>query len=325
MPVVITGSIATDHLMTFSGRFSEQLLPDQLAHVSLSFLVDSLQIRRGGVGGNIAFALGVLGRSPHLVGAAGEDFADYQAWLEQHGVDCSAVHISNAMHTARFVCTTDDDMAQLASFYPGAMGEAATISLAKLVERIGRPQLVLVGANDPTAMRSHTVECRELGLDFAADPSQQLAFLDGDAAGELVDGARYLFTNEYEYELLLSKTGWTAEELDARVGIRVTTRGGEGVVIARKGEDPLEVDAVPTDHLLDPTGVGDAFRAGFLTGVLEGLSLERSAQFGALVATHVLETTGTQEWSIDPAAARRRLEDAYGADAAEEIAALLPA
>ena len=132
MSVVITGSIATDHLMTFSGRFSEQLLPDQLAHVSLSFLVDSLQIRRGGVGGNIAFALGVLGRQPHLVGAAGEDFAEYRGWLERHGVDCSAVHISSALHTARFVCTTDSEMAQLASFYPGAMGEAATISLARL-------------------------------------------------------------------------------------------------------------------------------------------------------------------------------------------------
>nr|WP_313314653.1 carbohydrate kinase family protein [Dietzia maris] len=325
MPVVITGSIAADHLMTFSGRFSEQLLPDQLAHVSLSFLVDSLQIRRGGVGGNIAFALGVLGRRPHLVGAAGEDFAEYRDWLERHGVDCSAVHISSALHTARFVCTTDSEMAQLASFYPGAMGEAATISLARLADRIGRPDIVLIGANDPTAMHSHTMECRELGLDFAADPSQQLAFLDGDAAGELVDGARYLFTNEYEYELLLNKTGWSAEELDAKVGTRVTTRGGKGVVIVEQGAEPIEVGIVPSDNLLDPTGVGDAFRAGFLSGVLDGLSLERSAQFGALIATHVLETTGTQEWTIDPAAARRRLVDAYGDEAAEELSALLPA
>ena len=147
MPVVITGSIATDHLMTFSGKFSEQLLADQLAHVSLSFLVDSLQIRRGGVGGNIAFALGVLGRRPVLAAAAGDDFADYREWLESHGVDCSAVHISNALHTARFVCTTDSEMAQLASFYPGAMGEASTISLAALVERIGRPEVVLIGSD----------------------------------------------------------------------------------------------------------------------------------------------------------------------------------
>lgn len=324
MPVVITGSIATDHLMTFSGRFSEQLLPDQLAHVSLSFLVDSLQIRRGGVGGNIAFALGVLGRSPHLVGAAGEDFAEYRDWLERHGVDCSAVHISSAMHTARFVCTTDADMAQLASFYPGAMGEAATISLARLVERIGRPEIVLIGANDPTAMHSHTAECRELGLDFAADPSQQLAFLDGEAAKALVDGARYLFTNEYEYELLLSKTGWRAEELDGKVGTRITTRGGKGVVIVEQGAEPIEVGIVPSENLLDPTGVGDAFRAGFLTGILDGLSLERSAQFGAVVATLVLETTGTQEWALDVQSVRRRLTDAYGAEAADEIVAVLP-
>ena len=216
-------------------------------------------------------------------------------------------------------------MAQLASFYPGAMGEAATISLARLAERIGRPDIVLIGANDPTAMHSHTMECRELGLDFAADPSQQLAFLDGEAAAALVDGARYLFTNEYEYELLLNKTGWTAAELDARVGTRVTTRGGKGVVIVEQGSEPIEVGIVPSDNLLDPTGVGDAFRAGFLSGVLDGLSLERSAQFGALIATHVLETTGTQEWTIDPVAARRRLADTYGDEAAEEISSLLPA
>ena len=324
MPVVITGSIATDHLMTFSGKFSEQLLADQLAHVSLSFLVDSLQIRRGGVGGNIAFALGVLGRRPVLAAAAGDDFADYREWLESHGVDCSAVHISNALHTARFVCTTDSEMAQLASFYPGAMGEASTISLAALVERIGRPEVVLIGANDPTAMHSHTTECRELGLDFAADPSQPLAFLDGEAARALVDGARYLFTNQYEYELLLSKTGWSAEELDSRVGTRITTLGKGGSRIV-DGDDVVEVDVVPARHELDPTGVGDAYRAGFLTGVLEGLSLERCAQFGAAVATLVLETTGTQEWELDPVEIRSRISDAYGADAAEEICALLPA
>ena len=325
MSVVITGSIATDHLMTFSGRFSEQLLPDQLAHVSLSFLVDSLQIRRGGVGGNIAFALGVLGRRPLLVGAAGEDFADYRRWLEDHGVDCSAVHISRSLHTARFVCTTDEDMAQLASFYPGAMGEAATISLGELVERTGRPEVVLIGANDPTAMHSHTAECRALGLDFAADPSQQLAFLDGDAVKELVDGATYLFTNEYEHGLLLSKTGWSAEELDSRVGIRVTTLGSRGARIRDTDGTEIEVGVVPSHNVLDPTGVGDAFRAGFLTGVLDGLSLQRAAQFGAMIATLVLETTGTQEWTLDPVAVRRRLTEAYGADAAEEICALLPA
>lgn len=321
MPVVITGSIATDHLMSFSGRFSDALLPDQLQHVSLSFLVDSLQIRRGGVGGNIAFALGVLGRSPYLVGAAGEDFADYQQWLERHGVDCSAVRISQSLHTARFVCTTDSDTAQLASFYPGAMAEAASIRLADLTERIGTPELVLVGANDPTAMYSHTVECRELGIPFAADPSQQLAFLDGEAAAKLVDGAKFLFTNEYEHGLLLQKTGWSAEELDSRVDTRITTRGGNGTFIKSTEFGEMEVGVVPADNVLDPTGVGDAFRAGFLTGVLEGLSYERSAQFGSMIATLVLETTGTQEWSLDAVSIRKRLTSAYGSEAADEIVA----
>ena len=207
MPVVITGSIATDHLMTFSGRFSEQLLPDQLAHVSLSFLVDSLQIRRGGVGGNIAFALGVLGRQPHLVGAAGEDFADYRDWLERHGVDCESVHTSETKHTARFVCTTDNDMAQMATFYAGAMSEAREIELAPVAARVGGLDLVLIGPDDPEAMVRHTQECRDRSLPFVADPSQQLAWGDGPMIRSLIEGATYLVTNEYESHLVEQKTG----------------------------------------------------------------------------------------------------------------------
>ena len=278
-------------------------------------------VRRGGVGGNIAFALGVLGRRPLLVGAAGEDFADYRRWLEDHGVDCSAVHISRSLHTARFVCTTDEDMAQLASFYPGAMGEAATISLGELVERTGRPEVVLIGANDPTAMHSHTAECRALGLDFAADPSQQLAFLDGDAVKELVDGATYLFSNEYEAALTQSKTGWSADDIAERVRVRVVTRGKDGAVITERGRPAVEVKAVATDAVVDPTGVGDAFRAGFLAGVAAGLGHERCAQLGSMLATHVLETTGTQEYHLDREQFLRRLQEAYGRQASAQIGA----
>jgi adenosine kinase len=229
--IAVTGSIATDHLMRVPGRFAEQLLADQLAHISLSFLVDDLVIRRGGVGGNIAYAMGVLGGSPLLVGAAGVDFAEYRTWLESNGVDCSAVRVSDSAYTARFVCTTDEDMAQIASFYPGAMSEAREIEIAAVAKAAGDLDLVLVGANDPDAMLRHTDECRLLGIPFAADPSQQLARLSGDDAKKLIQGAKYLFTNEYEWGLLQQKTGLSEEEIRSQVGLRVTTLGAKGVEI----------------------------------------------------------------------------------------------
>jgi adenosine kinase len=321
--IAVTGSIATDNLMRFPGRFSEQLLADHLQKVSLSFLVDDLVIHRGGVAGNIAFAIGVLGGDVALVGAAGDDFADYREWLQAHGVNCDNVLISESAHTARFTCTTDIDMAQIASFYPGAMSEARNIKLADVVAAIGTPELVIIGANDPEAMQVHTEECRKLGLPFAADPSQQLARLSGDEIRKLIDGAEYLFTNDYEWDLMLSKTGWTEADVMAQVDLRVTTLGPKGVDVVEPNGTSIHVDVVPETSQVDPTGVGDAFRAGFLTGRSAGLSLERSAQLGSLVAVLVLESTGTQEWTWDHVAAQTRLAGAYGEDAAAEIAAVL--
>ncbi|MEV4130185.1 carbohydrate kinase family protein [Nocardia sp. NPDC049707] len=318
MSIAVSASIATDHLMRFPGRFADALLADQLDHVSVSFLVDDLQIRKGGVAGNIAYAMGVLNRTPLLVGAVGADFAEYGAWLEKHGVDCSTVRISDRAHTARFVCTTDDDMAQIASFYPGAMSEARDISIGELAEQ-HTLDLVLIGANDPEAMLRHTAECRELGIPFAADPSQQLARLDGDQAVQLIDGAAYLFTNKYEWALLLQKTGLSEEEVARKVGIRVTTLGKDGVQIFDRDGTEVTVGVVPEVNKVEPTGVGDAFRAGFLTGHTVGLSLERSAQLGSLIAVLVLETMGTQEWTLNKDGALERLTSAYGPEAAAEI------
>ncbi|MDV7355134.1 carbohydrate kinase family protein [Rhodococcus oxybenzonivorans] len=324
MTIAVTGSIATDHLMRFPGRFAEQLLADQLSHISLSFLVDDLVVRRGGVGGNIAYAMGVLGGSPLLVGAVGADFADYREWLESNGVDCTAVRISTTAHTARFVCTTDEDMAQIASFYPGAMSEAREIELEEVTATGGSVDLVLIGANDPAAMIRHTDECRQKNIPFAADPSQQLARLNGDEAAALIRGAKYLFTNEYEWGLLQQKTGLSEEQIRAQVGVRVTTLGSKGVDIVESDGTHTRVTVVPEKGKVDPTGVGDGFRAGFLLAHSAGLSFERSAQLGSLVAVLVLETMGTQEWTFDRDEAVKRLADAYGSTAADEIAAFLP-
>ncbi len=323
MTIAVTGSIATDNLMRFPGRFSEQLLADHLQKVSLSFLVDDLVIHRGGVAGNIAFAIGVLGGDVALVGAAGDDFEDYRKWLQAHRVNCDNVLISDSAHTARFTCTTDIDMAQIASFYPGAMSEARNIKLADVIANIGTPELVIIGANDPDAMFLHTEECRKLGLAFAADPSQQLARLSGEEIRALIDGAKYLFTNDYEWDLMLSKTCWTEADVMGQIDLRVTTLGPKGVDVVEPDGTSIHVDVVPETSQTDPTGVGDAFRAGFLTGRSAGLSLERSAQLGSLVAVLVLESTGTQEWAWDHEVAATRLAGAYGEDAAAQITAVL--
>jgi adenosine kinase len=325
VPVAVTGSIATDHLMTFPGKFAEQFVEGQMENVSLSFLVDDLVQHRGGAGANMAYGMGLLGLRPVLVGAVGSDFADYEAWLVRHGVDTDGVHWSEFRHTARFVCTTDAANNQIASFYSGAMSEAAQIELAPVAHRVGGLDLVVVGPNDPTAMVRHTEECRERGFRFAADPSQQLAWADGEMIRSLVQDAEVLFTNEYEAALLCQKTGWSTEEVLSRVGVWVTTRAADGVLVRQAGEAPLEVIAVPETKPVEPTGGGDALRAGFIAGRVWGLGLERATQLGSAVATEAVEVVGTQEYRLEREPFLARFADAFGADAAAEIAPHLPA
>jgi len=323
--IAVTGSIATDHLMTFPGKFTDQLIADKLDKVSLSFLVDDLAIRRGGVAANIAFGLGVLGLRPLLVGAVGADFDEYRRWLEDHGVRTVGVRESLLRHTARFVCTTDADGNQIGSFYTGAMAEDAEIKIAPLAAEHGI-DLVLIGAGDPGAMVVHTTECRETGLKFAADPSQQLArILDDEQVRALVDGADYLFGNEYEEALIERKSGWSSAEILARVRVRITTLGSAGARIEQQGQPPVMVPAVPDAKPADPTGSGDAFRSGFLAAVAWGLPLERAAQLGNLMAVHALECTGPQEYNLKPGPLADRFAAAYGDAAAAEVASYLPA
>jgi adenosine kinase len=321
--IAVSGSIATDHLMHFPGRFADQLIAEQLHRVSLSFLADDLVVRRGGIGANVAFGLGVLGVRPVLVGAVGEDFSDYRSWLERHGVDTSGVLVSEVAHTARFVCTTDEDLCQIATFYAGAMAEARNIELKPIADRVGGLALVLISPDDPEGMLRHADECRQRGYEFAVDPSQQLARMDGEQARRFVEGAKYLFTNDYEWELLRHKTGWTEQDVLDRVGIRVTTLGENGVEIVDAGGLSLKVSAVPEFAKADPTGVGDGFRAGFLAGLHRGLTLERAAQLGSLIAVLVLETVGTQEWQLERQGSLKRIGGAYGPDAAVDISAIL--
>ena len=315
MRIAVTGSIATDHLLTFAGLFSEQLLPDQLDNLSVVFLADGLEVRRGGTGANIAFGMGSLGQTPYLIGSVGRDAADYLVWLTDHGVDISGVRTSATLNSPRFTVTTDQAQNQIGSFYPGAMGEAADIGLDDV-----SADLVLVSPNDPGAMLRHTAECRLRGVPFAADPSQTLTFLDGDAIRQLIEGAAYLFSNEYEAGLIADKTGLSDVEILDLVQTRITTHGAKGSVITRKGEPPISVGIVEASVVCDPTGTGDGFRAGFLTGIAWGLGLERAAQVGALLATYVVETVGPQEYAFTHAEFVARFAGAYGDAAAAELA-----
>ncbi|GAA2677181.1 carbohydrate kinase family protein [Actinoplanes palleronii] len=317
--IAVTGSIATDHLMRFPGSFSEQLLPDQLHTVSLSFLVDALDVRYGGVAGNIAYGLGRLGLSPFLIGAVGADFAAYRTWLESHGVDCEFVRVSETAQTSRFTCTTDTSMCQIASFYPGAMAEAAQIDLAPLLARSNPPDLVIVAADDPAAMMRHADQCRRIGQPFVADPSQQLATMPGGVVTAFITGADYLVTNEYEEHLLLAKSGLTPRELLDRVAVQVTTLGERGVRITGRDIEPVCVPAAGGVRPVDPTGAGDAFRAGFFGGLGWGLPPRRAAEVGCQLGALALESVGTQEYTVDPAGFGERLAASYGDEAAADV------
>jgi adenosine kinase len=320
MKIGVAGSVGLDHLMTFSGKFTDSLVAGSLQKVSLSFLVDSLDVRRGGCAANIAFGMGVLGLNPILIAAVGKDWADYDAWLSRHGVDTSHTLVSTTLHTAHFVVTTDQELNQIASFFPGAMSEARNIELSPIMQKIGRLDLMVISPDDPEAMLRHSEVCRQQGIAFAADPSQQMARMSGEEIKLLIDGASYLFLNEYELALAMQKTGWTDREILERVKYRVVTLGSMGAKVESAAGEFVQVGCPKEKAKIDPTGVGDSFRSGFIAGLAWGLSHERCAQLGALIATYVIETLGTQEYRFTPAEFVARFAESYGQSAADEIA-----
>ena len=320
MKIGVAGSVGLDHLMTFSGKFTDSFVAGSLEKVSLSFLVDSLDVRRGGCAANICYGMGVLGLNPVLIAAVGKDWADYEAWLSRHGVDTSHALVSTSLYTAHFMVTTDDDLNQIASFFPGAMSEARNIELAPIMEKTGRFDMVVISPDDPQAMLHHSDVCRKEGIPFAADPSQQMARMSGEEIKLLIDGASYLFLNEYELALAMQKTGWSDREILEHVKIRVVTLGSKGAKVESAAGELVQVGVPKEKSKTDPTGVGDSFRSGFIAGLAWGLSHERCAQLGSLIATYVIETMGTQEYRFSSAEFLARFEAAYGAEAASQIA-----
>jgi adenosine kinase len=324
MKIGVAGSVGLDHLMTFPGKFTDSLVAGSLEKVSLSFLVDGLDVRRGGCAANISFGLGVLGLNPILIAAVGKDFADYDAWLKRHGVDTSHAHVSTEQHTAQFTVTTDTELNQIASFFPGAMSEARNIELGPIIDKVGLLDILVISPDDPEAMLRHTEVALSMGIAVAADPSQQMARMSGEEIKKLINGATYLFMNEYELALAIQKTGWSDHEILQRVKYRIVTLGSEGARVESVDGTFFKVGCAKEKAKVDPTGVGDSFRSGFVAGLAWGLSLERCAQLGSMIATYVIETTGTQEYRFTSSEFAERFSSAYGQDAANEIAVHLP-
>lgn len=289
MKIIVTGSIAYDYLMTFPGSFTDHLLPDQLAHISLSFLVDKMERRRGGCAPNIAYTLALLGEKPTIMATAGVDFEEYRNWLNSVGVDTSLVHITPDKFTASFFCNTDLHNNQIASFYAGAMSDARHLSF----HDIPKPDLVIISPNDPEAMVRHAKECRELGIRYIFDPGQQCARSTGEELAAGIEGAAVLISNDYEFELIRNKTGLGETDILRQCGAVFITRGAEGSSIYWGGEQ-VNVPAVPEQRIIDPTGVGDAYRGGLIKGMAMGASWEICGRLGSVAATYVLEHVGGQ-------------------------------
>jgi len=310
MDIVITGSVAYDYLMTFPGRFKEHILPDKLEAISLSFLVETLVRRRGGIAPNIAYNMALLGQSPKIFATVGTDFDDYRLWLENHGVITNYAKVVDGKLTASFFATTDEENAQMASFYPGAMADASQLSIHDLTEV---PDLVVISPNDPAAMDKYIDECQAAGISYLYDPSQQIVRVDGDVLRKGIRGAFALFVNEYECELVLKKTGYSLDEILSFVEFLVVTLGEKGAAVYHKDE-VFEVTSVPPEQIIDPTGAGDAFRGGFLTGFSLGLDWKTCARMGALSATYCLESDGPQGQIYTPQMYIARYNEYFPAD-----------
>ncbi|MCS6846953.1 MAG: carbohydrate kinase family protein [Anaerolineae bacterium] len=308
MNIVVTGSIAYDYLMTFPGSFSEHILPEHMARVSLSFLVDSMERRRGGCGPNIAYTLALLGERPRLMGTAGQDFDEYREWLESVGVDTSLTRIVRHKFTASFFCSTDRNNNQIASFYSGAMADARELSFKDLPFK---PDIVIISPNDPQAMIQHARECRELGIRHIFDPGQQVARSSGEELKAGIVGADILICNDYEFELIRQKTGLTEADVLYHSEALVITRGEKGSTILLR-DHRIDIPAVPEERVVDPTGVGDAFRGGLLKGLAVGADWETCGRLGSVAATFALEHIGGQGHSYTWEQFKARYEAHFG-------------
>src|SRR6266542_3290163 len=307
MKIVVTGSIAYDYLMSFPGRFTEHFLPEHMNRVSLSFLVDTMDKRRGGCAPNIAYTLALLGEQPLLMATAGEDFGEYRQWLQAAGVDTALVKQIDGKFCASFFCSTDVNNNQIASFYTGAMADAGQLSF-RTVRDCG---LAIIAPNDPGAMVQYAEECRTLRIRYIFDPGQQCARMSGDELRDGVTGATVVIVNDYELELLRQKTELSDEAILKESEALIVTRGEQGSSVLTRGHR-IDVPAVTPHRIVDPTGVGDAYRGGLMKGLALGLPYDTAARLGSVAATYALEHLGGQSHAYTWDEFRRRYEEHFG-------------
>ncbi len=308
MRIVVTGSIAYDYIMVFPGQFKDHILADKVHVLSVSFLVDSMKRMRGGTGPNIAYNLALLGETPCIMGTVGQDFGEYRAWLEQAGVDTSMVKVIDSDFTASCFINTDLSDNQITAFYPGAMSQAHTLKLH--IDGM-RPDFVVVAPNDPAAMQQYTRECQQHNIPYMYDPSMQAPRMNGEELLEGARGATMLIGNDYEFAMMADKIGCSEDELHRLVPLTIVTKGGQGASIHLNGST-IDVPAAKAAQVVDPTGAGDAFRAGFVRGYLAGLPLEITGRMACLTACYAIEQRGTQEHHYSPAEFIERYAENYG-------------
>ena len=308
MRLIVTGSIAYDYLMSFPGKFTEHFLPEHFSRVSLSFLVDSMDKRRGGCAPNIAYTLALLGERPALMATAGQDFGEYRQWLEAAGVDTSLVTEIPDKFTASFFCSTDEANNQIASFYTGAMAHAAELSF----RTVGPADLVIISPNDPAAMTQYAEECRTLSIPYIFDPGQQCARMSGDELRDGLSGAHIVICNDYELELIRQKTGLDEHGILDVSNLLVVTRGEHGSTVIDKQQQRVDVPAVVPHRIADPTGVGDAYRGGFMKGLAVGAPYDVCARVGSVAATYALEHLGGSSHAYTFQEFTKRYEEHFG-------------
>ena len=317
MTVAVTGSMAFDYIMSFPGEFAEHILPEHIQKLSVSFLVDSMRRERGGNAGNLCYNLALLKQPCLLMATVGQDAPEYVASLSQRGVDTSGVLQLPNEFTASFFVSTDQVNNQIASFYTGAMAKAGQISFTN--QDYAKIKLAIISPNDPEAMVKYVKECRHLEIDYIYDPSQQIPRLTPEDIIEGIEGAKILMVNDYEYEMVKKQTGLTDEDIRAKVSTLIITKGEQGSYIWTKEQNEdsstigrtYDIPVAKPNRIADPTGVGDAYRAGLITGIMRGYPWDVCGRLGSLAAVYVLEQHGTQRHNFTRQQLARRYRELF--------------
>jgi adenosine kinase len=309
MAVLVSGSVAIDHIMVFRGRFKDLILPQHVHALNVAFHVPELRHTWGGCAANIAYNLRLLGDEPLVVATVGADFAAYAAWLDQHGIRRDWIRPLEGEATAGAYITTDLDDNQITGFHPGAMDRAHEVR----IEDVSAPySLGIVSPNGKRAMVQHARALKARGVPTVVDPGQGLPILEREELVEMIEGATIYIVNDYEWSLTLERSGLDGDAVAGRVGTVIVTQGERGSLL-RRGADVQEIPAVAAEKVVDPTGAGDAYRAGLLHGIARGLPLEHAARIGSLLGALEVAHAGTQALQIDLASLRARFEREFGA------------